>query len=51
LIGFIRNKFVALEHLKWIVHFGWIRVHAGIEGNELVDKLAKGAGVEYGSVV
>jgi len=37
--------------LKWIVHFGWIKGHAGIEGNELVDRLAKEAAVEDGPVV
>ena len=33
------------------MHFGWVRGHAGIEGNELVDKLAKEASVEDGPVV
>jgi ribonuclease HI len=37
----IRNKIIALTHLKWIIHFGWVKGHAGIEGNELVDRLAK----------
>jgi hypothetical protein len=32
LIEFIRNKIIALEHLKWILHFGWLKGHAGIEG-------------------
>jgi len=41
LIEYIRDKIIALAHLKWIMHFGWVRGHAGIEGNELVDKLAK----------
>jgi len=40
-----------LGHLKWIVHFGWIKGHAGIEGNELLYRLAKEAGVEDGPVV
>ena len=33
------------------MHFAWVRGHAGIEGNELVDKLAKEAAVEDGPVV
>ena len=47
----IRNKIIALAHLKWIVRFGWVKGHAGIEGNELVDRLAKEAAVEDGPVV
>jgi len=33
------------------IHFGWVNGHAGIEGNELVDRLAKEAAVEDGPVV
>jgi hypothetical protein len=51
LIEYIRDKIIALTHLKWIMHFGWVRGHAGIEGNELVDKLAKEAALEDGPVV
>jgi ribonuclease HI len=51
LIEFIRNKIIALAHLKWIIHFGWVKGHVGIEGNELVDKLGKEAAVEDGPVV
>jgi hypothetical protein len=47
----IRNKLIALVHLKWIVHFGWVKGHAGIEGYDLVDRLAKTAAVEDGPVV
>jgi ribonuclease HI len=46
LIESIRDKIIALTHLKWIMHFGWVKRHAGIERNELVDKLAKEAAVE-----
>jgi len=33
------------------MHFGWVKGHAGIEGNELVDRLTKKAAVEDGPVV
>ena len=33
------------------MHFDWVKGHAGIEGNELVDRLAKEAAVEDGPVV
>ena len=51
LIEFIRNKIIAQVHLKWTMHFSWVKGHAGIEGNELVDRLAKEAAVEDGPVV
>ena len=51
LIELIRNRLIPLGHLKWIVHFGWIKGHLGIEGNDLVDKFAKEAAVEDGPVV
>jgi len=51
LIELIRNKIIALAHLKWIMHFGWVKGHAGIEGNELVDRFAKETSVEDGPVV
>jgi ribonuclease HI len=51
LIELIRDKIIALTHLKWILHFGWVKVHAGIAGKEMVDKLAKEAAVEEGPVI
>jgi ribonuclease HI len=51
LIECIRNKIIALAHLKWNMRFGWVKGHVGIEGNELVDRLAKEAAVEFGPVV
>jgi len=51
LIERIRKRLNKLGHLKWVDHFGRIKGHAGIEGNELVDRLAKEAAVEDGPVV
>ena len=51
LIEIIRNKIIALAHLKWIMHFGWVKGHVGTEGYELVDRLAKEAAVEDGPIV
>jgi len=51
LIELIRNKIIALAHLKWIMHFGWVKGQAAIEGDELLDRLAKEAAVEGGPVV
>ena len=34
LIEFIRNQIIAVAHLKWSMDFGWVKGHAGIEGNE-----------------
>ena len=51
LIELTRNHIIALAYLKWTVHFGWVKGHVGIEGNELVDRLAKEAAVEDEPVV
>jgi len=51
LIELIRNRLITVGHLKWVVHLGWVKGHAGLEGNELVDRLAKEAAVEDGPVV
>ena len=50
LIKSIRNKMIELEQLRCITHFGWIKGHAGIEGNEMVDKLAKEAALKDGPI-
>ena len=33
------------------MHFGWVKGHSGIEGNAMLDRLAKAAAVEDGPVV
>jgi len=33
------------------VHSAWVKGHAGIGGNEMIDRLAKEAAVEDGPVV
>jgi hypothetical protein len=50
LIEFIRNKITDLEKLGCITHFGWIKGHWGLEGNEMVDKLAKEAALKDGPI-
>ena len=46
LIQEIRSKVRHLNTLSWNIHFGWVKAHIGIEGNEEADRLAKEAAQE-----
>ena len=39
----IRKKLDNLEKSKWRIQFSWVKAHAGTYGNEVADRLAKGA--------
>jgi ribonuclease HI len=41
LIVEIRNIVRQLMNQNWSIHFGWVKAHSGIEGNELANKLPK----------
>jgi hypothetical protein len=43
LIEGIRNVVSHLMPLDWTIHFGWVKAHAGIVGNEMADTPAKEA--------
>jgi hypothetical protein len=43
LIEKIRNKIRQLSTQNWTIHFRWVKVHIGIEGNKAADRLAKEA--------
>jgi len=43
LIEEIRNKVRNLTRQKWSIHFGWVKAHTVIEGNEVADTLTKEA--------
>ena len=39
----IREMLRQLATQNWYIYFGWVKAHAGIEGSEQADKLAKEA--------
>ena len=39
----IRTKVIEMEEQEWLLEFSWIKAHAGHNGNELSDQLAKEA--------
>ena len=41
LIDEIRRQAMKLEQNAWAIRFCWVKAHAGIQGNELADTLAK----------
>jgi hypothetical protein len=47
----IRNKAIELERREWTVKFTWIKAHAGNQGNEIADNLAKEATQKQGNNV
>jgi len=43
LVEEIRKKVASLEGSGWQIRFSWVKVHTGVHGNELADKVAKEA--------
>ena len=41
LIEEIRRKLTEIEKINWKIQFCWVKVHVGIQGNELADTLSK----------
>jgi len=50
LIEEILHEFRQLMTQNCSIHFGWVKAHNGIEGNELADKLAKEAAEDDGEL-
>ena len=46
LIDKIRLKTIELEKAAWQIKFCWVKAHAGTQGNEMADTLAKEAAAD-----
>jgi len=51
LIEEIRRKIANLERNNWSIKFAWVKAHAGTQGNEIADRLAKEAARHQGAGV
>ena len=50
LIEDTRHKVRQLMPQNWSIHFGWLKAHNGIEGNELADKFTNAAVEDFGEL-